>query len=93
MTQIVINRCYGGFGLSQAAEDRYRELSGKPYPEFRWEAQRDDPYLVQVVLELGERSWAHCAELAVVTIPDDVQWQIDEYDGAEWIAEVHRTWR
>jgi hypothetical protein len=32
------------------------------------------------------------AELKVVEIPDDVQWQIEEYDGKEWIAEKHRTW-
>lgn len=93
MTQIVINRCYGGFGLSQAAEDLYHELSGKPFPQMRWELQRDDPHLVQAVLQLGEQSWGPHAELAVLTIPDDVEWQIDEYDGCEWIAETHRTWR
>jgi hypothetical protein len=27
-----------------------------------------------------------------VDIPDDVKWQIEEYDGNEWIAESHRTW-
>lgn len=31
--------------------------------------------------------------LKVVSIPADVEWQIEEYDGAEWIAEKHRTWR
>jgi hypothetical protein len=29
----------------------------------------------------------------VVTIPDDVAWTIEEYDGNEWVAEVHRTWK
>jgi hypothetical protein len=28
-----------------------------------------------------------------VDIPDDVKWEIEEYDGNEWVAEVHRTWR
>jgi hypothetical protein len=32
------------------------------------------------------------AELKVVESPDDVEWEIEEYDGIEWIAEVHRTW-
>ena len=27
-----------------------------------------------------------------VSIPDDVEWQIEEYDGMEWVAEAHRTW-
>jgi hypothetical protein len=58
------------------------------------EVARDDPYLVQVVEELGSKvaSGKH-AELKVVVIPADVQWQIEEYDGAEWVAEQHRTWR
>lgn len=29
MTKIVLNRCYGGFGLSPVAQKRYLELSGK----------------------------------------------------------------
>ena len=27
-----------------------------------------------------------------VEIPDDVEWQIEEYDGTEHISEKHRTW-
>jgi hypothetical protein len=45
-----------------------------------------------VVLELGEAANGRCAELKVVEIPDDVEWQIEEYDGLEWVAEKHRTW-
>ena len=54
---------------------------------------RDDPYLVQVVEELGDRANGRHAELKVVEIPANVDWEIDEYDGAEWVAEKHRTWR
>jgi hypothetical protein len=93
MTQIVINCEHGGFGLSEAASQRYRELAGVPASEYRWELRRDDPYLVKTVLELGEAANAKYARLKVVTIPDDVEWQIAEYDGCEWIAETHRTWR
>jgi hypothetical protein len=32
------------------------------------------------------------ANLKVVTIPGDVDWEIGEYDGMEWVAEKHRTW-
>jgi len=53
---------------------------------------RDDPVLVSVVHELGERAWGVHAELKIVEIPASVKWQIDEYDGWEWIAEVHRRW-
>jgi hypothetical protein len=53
---------------------------------------RDDPYLVQVVEELGDRANGRHAELKVVEIPADVDWDIDEYDGSEWVAEKHRRW-
>ena len=53
---------------------------------------RDDPVLLQVVEELGEKASGRFADLKVVEIPDDVEWQIDEYDGLEWVSERHRTW-
>lgn len=53
---------------------------------------RDDPALVQVVEELGEKTDGSCANLKVVEIPDDIEWKIEEYDGKEWVAEMHRTW-
>lgn len=53
---------------------------------------RDDPILVQVVEELALDADGRYACLKVVEIPDDVDWEINEYDGNEWIAEKHRTW-
>lgn len=54
---------------------------------------RDDPDLVSVVEELGSDAASdRFAELRVVEIPGDVEWQIEEYDGHEWVAEKHRTW-
>jgi hypothetical protein len=54
---------------------------------------RTDPVLVQVVEKLGRMASGRYADLKVVQIPDDVQWELCERDGDEWIAEVHRTWR
>ena len=73
-----------------------RQEYNKKYSEqtlYDREIPRDDPALVQVVKELGERSFGGHASLSVVEIPDDVEWQIEEYDGNEWVAEKHRTWR
>jgi len=53
---------------------------------------RDDQRLVQVVEELRGEANGHCAELKVVTIPDDVQWVIVKKDGSEQVSEQHRTW-
>jgi hypothetical protein len=45
-----------------------------------------------MVEELGAAAADHFAELRIADVPDDVKWTIEEYDGQEWVAEVHRTW-
>ena len=135
--KLVINTCYGGFSISDAAIHRMAELKGLTlYPETdpkfkmttywtvppeqqenqdnfyalsyqeragsneRINAQqlsnrpsnRADPALVQTVEELGDKAWGRCAELKVVEIPDGVEYEIDEYDGLEHVADTHRTW-
>lgn len=91
MIKIVISRCYGGFGLSPEASALYASRSGKDVYDF--EIPRDDPILVGIVEELGEAASGNFANLNVVEIPADVNWYIEEYDGLEWVAERHRTWR
>lgn len=53
--------------------------------------ERDDPKLIQIIKELGGKANARFAKLKIVEIPDDIDWTIEEYDGAEWVAEKHRT--
>lgn len=55
--------------------------------------ERNDQYLVQTVKDLGPRAAGDFAKLLVVEVPDDVDWEIVEYDGLEHVAEKHRTWR
>jgi len=58
------------------------------------EISRNDEALVQTVEELGsDKASGRFADLKIVNIPDGVEWEIDEYDGMEKVAEVHRTWR
>lgn len=93
--RIVINECHGGFGLSAKAQDKYKELTGITDKDFYVERDvaRDDPYLVQIVRELGQEAAGRYAQLKIVEVPADVDWTIDEYDGREWVAERHRTWQ
>ena len=56
----------------------------------RYDVERDDPALVQVVEEMLHSG--EVTDLRVVEIPNDVEWEIKEYDGFEHVAEVHRTW-
>ena len=58
-----------------------------------YDLKRDDPVLVQVVEELGDLVNSRYSELKIVDVPDDIFWEIGEYDGLEHVAEVHRTWR
>jgi hypothetical protein len=44
------------------------------------------------VEELGAAANGHGAELRVVEIPDDVQWEITAEGGIEHVSEVHLTW-
>jgi hypothetical protein len=90
---IVINTDWGGFSLSEEAEERYKEMAGIT-DENWWYAniERDDPYLVKIVDEMGEEANGRYSSLKIVTIPADVDWEIGEYDGREWIAEKHRKW-
>ena len=54
---------------------------------------RDDPALVATVRRLGSKANGDYAKLKIIEIPGDVDWFVDEYDGKEWVAEKHRTWR
>jgi hypothetical protein len=53
---------------------------------------RDDHRLVRVVEELHGEANGHCAELKVVTIPDNVEWVVLKKNGREHVSEQHRTW-
>jgi len=85
MQKIVINKNYCGFCLSEDVKKRLNIVSSL-------DIERDDPRLIQIVEELGEDAAGYGAMLKIVEIPDDVDWEINEDDGSEWIAEKHRTW-
>ena len=54
--------------------------------------ERDDPILVDVIRQLGSKADGRHAKLKIVEVPAKVKWDIAEYDGMEWVEEVHRTW-
>jgi hypothetical protein len=96
--KIVINACHGGFSLSEEAQKLFCQYSMIEWKDWQedwsyYDIERNNQHLVRVVEELGDSANGRFAELKVVDIPDEVEWQIDEYDGAEWVAEKHRTWR
>jgi hypothetical protein len=90
MREIVINSCYGGFGLSPEALELYKNIH--PVPVESWRIRRDDPDLVFVVKKLGEKADGSCAKLKIVEIPEEIDWIITDYAGIEQIEEAHKVW-
>ena len=86
--KVVINCCYGGFSLSPAGEEYFEALGGDDV----YATSRTDSALIRTVEELGEESWGRNSRLKIVDIPDDILWEIEEYDGIERVVEAHRTW-
>lgn len=139
--KVVINNCYGGFGVSPFGLSKFAERKGMKlfFYEQDYEAsiynrlsvtkanksyhpialtkdvgkvlqsdemyakyadlifrdnniERHDSDLVFLIETYGKKMNDGYSELKVVEIPDDVDYEIQEYDGNEWVAEKHRTW-
>lgn len=146
--KVVVNRCYGGFGISAFGEQEYLKRAGKEcyfyhqtqysfrngvnkYEKISLEeinsksisfhnttfkdlgesfeewpegmddyyfmdsnVSREDSILIQLIEEYGSEkiSKQHTAKLTITEIPDDVEYEIEEYDGFERVSEVHRKW-
>ena len=92
--KVVLNNCYGGFGLSKEAVLLGRKISGDPewgeleklgktwYGDF--DGDRHDPVLVEVVETLGtDKASGECAMLVVKEI--NLSYEITDFDGKERI--------
>ena len=94
--KVVINRCWGGFALSDNAEKDLNVNEDSCYPNgmdiYDDEARTYQP-LIDLIEEKGSEYVSdRYAKLRIVEIPDDVDWYISDYDGMEEVEEVHRSW-
>ena len=137
MKNVVINRCFGGFGLSDEAVREYAKLKGfdvfgyvNPPHDFNsyvrienslnsfltywvkedagdnptneeinkveWLHQRDiprdDEALIKVVKTLKKKANGRCADLQIVKIPDDVEYEISELEKSKGILTTPFDW-
>lgn len=128
--KIILNRCFGGFGLSKKAYERWIKAGAKvtgwtidgnfmdkdahivdwtlnkkrakedklfikfhkKYSMVDREKARLDPKLIKIVEEMGKSADGRSSKLKVIEIPDDIEYEIDEYDGVESVHEKHRSW-
>ena len=82
--KLVINRCFGGYGLSKEAEEMLTRKGKKYVADIR-----DSLELIQCVEELGDKANGSFAKLKIVEIPfESTDYLIDEYDGFESVVYV-----
>lgn len=97
--KIVVNRAYGGFGLSDEAvkflgieKEWLSFIPNHNLTKYCDYEMRTAPELIKCVETLGEKANGTYARLQVVEIPDNIEWEIEDYDGVETVAEKHRSW-
>ena len=83
--EILLNDCYGGFGVSEKALELYNERSGNDVTYISgYEGNfRVDPILIDIVKELGDAANDEYSELRIDHVPDGYGYKIEEYDGLE----------
>ena len=80
--KLVVNKCYGGFGLSDWAME---QLGINVY----YDIDRTDSRLVELVENFPKKVDNFYSNLIVISIPDmSTDWEIDEYDGLETVIYV-----
>ena len=85
--KIVLNKRFGGYHLSEGVYSKLRALYwiDKKQADF---LPRTDERLINAV-ELCEKEGTAGA-LRVVEFPDDMDWDIFDYDGMEYVYDKHR---
>ena len=88
--KIVVNVCWGGYGLSKEAYD----FLGEDWDNygFLYDKDRANPKLVECVEKLGSKANGSMSELKIVEIPDGIEYEINDYDGIEQIIEPRIVW-
>lgn len=100
--KIAVNKCFGGFSVSKEVYDKlglewdgYGFLSNNDLgiASDDYLAYRSDSKLIAAIESVGiNNASGPSAKVRIVDIPDDIEWEIDEYDGIETVHEKHRSW-
>jgi hypothetical protein len=100
MFKVVVNGCFGGFGVSEQGAEWLLANGADPekvsvtpagiesvaWTYVRVDLERHDPLLVRMVEELGGAASGNYAKLYVHTMTQPL-YRIDEYDGSESVEE------
>lgn len=87
--KIVLNKCYGGFELSEFACEK---LGCRSFDYNRPQGKRTDEKLIDLIETYGpEKCGADdgCTALTIEEIPDEAtDWELNDYDGIETVTYV-----
>lgn len=97
--EVVINKCYGGFGISKALakelkiKSTYIDNDTFKIKSDNYNAYRTNKKLIAAIKKVGlAKANGEFSDLSIVEIPDDIDFYIDDYDGMESIHEKHKSW-
>jgi hypothetical protein len=89
---VLINRAFGGFSISDEARDAYNAQKGPPALKPHSTEARTDPLLVRIYRDIGSQrfsggiSQVECESISRACWTYGY-WQIDEYDGVESVVD------
>ena len=87
MYLIVLNKCYGGYGLSEEAY-KYLNLDWDNFG-YKYEDDRTNVRLINVVLELGDKANELCSKLKIFKVYSyNLDCEIYDDHGYEYIRSV-----
>jgi len=70
----------------------HRRINKKDWYLSVYDIDRGDKDLIKVIKKLKSKANGQCADLKIIKIPSDIKYEIEEYDGNEWVAEKHKIW-
>ena len=90
----MINTCHGGFSVSDEAKRIYCERKPGKCPT-RYEFERDDLVMVQIVKELGPAANGYFSKIELHSVSDKFakHYEIVEYDGSEHVEIKHDAYK
>lgn len=101
--KIAINKCYGGFVVTKHVFDELGiEWDGFGFlcNKYFGIINSKNPYeyrahlkLIAALEKVGKENYnGPRASIEIIEIPNNIEWEIEEHDGNEWVSEKHRIW-
>lgn len=85
-------------GNKQAKEEiknfkKKGEFFGYGYSsQYKEKYSRTDPDLILAIETLKGKASGDVSKLTIIKVPNDIEWEISDYDGMERIEEKHKSW-